>query len=107
MGLNFPQKKKREVAVHDEFVRPQDDPKAEHANHLIRSAGDSLRRGGYRYLGSGVVHYYDSLLAPNEFIAIKQTPGLERVPEGFADVGWKQLRSVMMRVYGRKPIGEA
>lgn len=81
-----------------------------HANDLVKKAGKIVTPRGCEYLGSAVVHYFrqpskDSPLAieQNHEYAVVTQVLVKKVSEGFADIGWKQLKTDLMKAFGRTP----
>jgi hypothetical protein len=74
---------------------------AKHVKKLVARAGKMLCPMGSEYLGSGAVHYYSKagVSGPQYFIACQTD--INKVVEGHADMGWKQLKSAFMKAYGR------
>lgn len=82
---------------------PQDDLASIRAKELQSTQGEILARPGSTYLGSATVHYYVRNVMGNEhtYETIQQV-SINKVPEGFADYGHKELQKSMMAAYGRK-----
>lgn len=75
-----------------------------YAKVLVRQAGELHKPIGTKYLGSGVVHYYEKDgLTTNEknYFVVCQTD-VAAINEGHCDVGWKQLKAAFMQSYGRE-----
>ncbi len=72
------------------------------ANGIINQAGKALRPNGFEHQASIVVHLYKATLADHNFAFINQMVGLDRIPEGQADVALKELRRALMENYGRE-----
>ena len=90
-------------------TRSRGDLEVKQAHRLVKQAGCKLEPSGSRYMGSAVVHYYERGTTSHE-LAIEQTKEyqfvtqilVDKIDEGFADVGHKQLRIDLMDTYGRK-----
>lgn len=82
---------------------PSDGNAAKESNHLLERAGRLLTQFGSYYLGSATVHYYvrQPMLNKHEYQIISQLIGMEKIPEGFADYGHKELQKSLMKAYGR------
>lgn len=78
-----------------------DEPKVEQSTYWLKRAGEAARPPGYEYLGSAVVHYYKGTFEERTFTTICQAL-VSKIEEGFADVGWKNLRKELMRKFGRE-----
>jgi hypothetical protein len=78
-----------------------DHPTQDRASMNIKVAGANLAPWGFEHEGSVAVHFYKK---PNthDYIFITHLVQLDKVPEGQADVGLKELRRAMMGVYGRE-----
>ena len=76
---------------------------AKYAKELLMKAGIVHQPDETKYLGSCAIHYYkkDGLAGIPQYFVACQTDVAE-VSEGHADIGWKQLRSAMMKSYGRE-----
>lgn len=75
---------------------------ARHSMDLIKRAAELHLPLGATYVGSAVVHYYEKETLtgqPQYFVACHCD--VKKVVEQHADLGWKQLKSSLMRAYGR------
>lgn len=94
-----PGENRAEVIEEDRETQSED---ARHAMALINSAGDVFKPIGSKHLGTAVIHYYsmgEDGLEPKYFVVCQTSVG--NVTEHHADLGWKQLRSSLMKAYGR------
>jgi hypothetical protein len=90
-----------EVFEEDKSTKSVD---AVHAKELLNRAGTLHKPLGAKYLGYAIVHYYETenALMPSQktyFVACHTD--VAKVNEGHADIGWKQLKSALMKSYGR------
>ena len=71
---------------------------------LLITAGKAVRPIGFDYLGTACVHYYvaESGMTTNAFAFIQHTVGMNEVPEQAADAGHKELKTTLMKIYGRR-----
>lgn len=72
---------------------------------LLRRAGKGCSPlGDAKYLGSAAIHYYSREVLPSnpEYFVICQTVDMKGVVEHHADVGYRQLKTALMKVFGRK-----
>lgn len=94
---------KNRAVVTTEKLNAHDLP-AQGAKARIREAGQILKPWNAEYVGSAVIHYYTvpgSIDKPT-FLVLCHTD-LERVTEGHASHGWKELKDHMMQAFGRQP----
>lgn len=97
---SFPGKNSAEVLEEERETNSQE---AQYAMVLIKEAGRLFKPIGADYIGSAVIHYYSHEVLPSHpqfFVACQTAMG--DVAEQHADLGWKQLKSALMKVYGRK-----
>lgn len=89
-----------EVIEEDREVESE---RARYSMDLVQRAGEVFKPVGADYLGTAVIHYYslEHLATNPQFFVACQT-ALKNVAEHHADLGWKQLQSALMKVYGRK-----
>lgn len=73
------------------------------ANKSLKRAGEILVPFGCDYLGSVAVHYYSDSESSKTAFSLATQVSLEKVTEGLADFGEKQLKKAMMAAYGRTP----
>ena len=72
------------------------------ARGVIRAIGESFRPGGFKYMGSMVVHMYDGILTATDSRTFVSQLSLGDADEPFADLAIKELAKAAMRSYGRK-----
>ena len=75
---------------------------AQHAKTLVERAGKMFTPEGAKYLGSATIHYYskEQIASNPSYFHLCQVH-IGPVVEQHADLGWKELKSVMMKTYGR------
>lgn len=86
-----------------EVDRDPNNTSAHYTRDLMRKAGDFQAPIGSKYLGSAVVHYYSKDGMDEEsksYFSVCQCD-VRKVDEGHADMGWKMLKSALMKAYGR------
>lgn len=90
------------IAEITEEDRSPDTEDAKHSRSLMEHAARQYCPLGADYLGFAVVFYYSKTSLPSnpQFFTACQT-SVVNVPEQFADVGHKQLRTALMSAYGR------
>lgn len=78
--------------------------RAQHAKELIIRAAEIHKPLEADYLGSAVVHFYKrDILANQQSLFVACQTNMEGVTdEQHASLGWAQLRSAMMKRWGRK-----
>lgn len=87
-----------------ERIEAKSHPGRESAQEMIKRAGIILTPPELEYLGSATVHFYRHKTSDVRlFATAQQIVGLERVEEGQADAGFKELQRSMMSAYGRTP----
>lgn len=93
----------RNTAEESHEKRNANDLPVQGAKARVVDAGRILCPFNAEYLGSAVVHFFGVPSVPGKptYQIIIHTM-LEKVPEGFADYGHKELRKHMMDAYGRK-----
>lgn len=72
---------------------------------LLKKAGKGCCPiGDAKYLGSAAIHYYSRETLPSspEFFVVCQTADMKGVVENHADLGYRQLKTALMKVFGRK-----
>lgn len=69
-------------------------------NHYIKRSGDAGAVPGYFYVGSACFHMYKSKIVADDYNFMCATP-IGAASEGMCDIGWKRLRSALMRTFGR------
>lgn len=76
---------------------------AQYARSLVAQAGKMFTPLGSIYLGSACVHYYESAptMMNRQYFTACQTD-VSVVEEQHADLGWKNLKSALMKAFGRK-----
>lgn len=74
---------------------------AKHAQELIGKAGKFMAPLNAHYMGSAVVHYYqvDQIDGMDQLFLCQCN--VKEITEVVADLGWKQLRSALMKALGR------
>lgn len=82
-------------------AKADDHPAKTLANKLVKNSADMLKPHGCDYQGSLVLHYY-RVPNTNDFAFITSVVDMTTVEEGQADVGFKELKRVVMQSYGRQ-----
>jgi len=82
---------------------PEDTNSAKESKFSLERAGRLNTQLHSVYLGSAAIHYYVKQILGNkhEFQVVCQLIGIDKVPEGFADYGHKELQKILMKHYGR------
>lgn len=75
---------------------------ARYGQSLMLQAGKLFEPLGSRYLGSATVHFYEKPTLSGADIFFACQCNVEKVAENIADLGWKSLRSALMKACGRK-----
>lgn len=78
-----------------------DHPSKSFATVGLTNAGKALKPFQFEYQGSVAIHFY-KIEGRDEYAFIVQQVGLPKIPEGQADVGFKEMKRTMMSVYGRE-----
>jgi hypothetical protein len=83
------------------------DPRTEEslqAKTLLRNAARLHQPLGSDYLGSAVVHYFSKpgLMESDKTYFFVCGTSVTEIEEGVADLGWKTLRTALMKAYGRE-----
>lgn len=96
-----PGKNRAEVTEED---RETNTEMGQHAKGLIRQAGVLYRPLGSEYLGSAVVHFYKNEPLPSHptYFVLTHVTLDGAVSEHHANVGYQQLKSALMKSFGRK-----
>lgn len=98
-GLILPRNVKREERV----GLPEDTGSAKESKYSLERAGRLNIQHNAVYLGSAAIHYYVKQILANkhEYQVVCQLIGIDKVEEGFADYGHKELQKVLMAHFGR------
>lgn len=91
---------KNKVTFEHEQVK-SDDERRKKSEDLMKRSGEVMKPVGYEHVGSATVHFYKNMFAQDNFSTVTMSQ-VSRVPEGFADMGWKELRKSLMRAFGRE-----
>lgn len=71
------------------------------SNMNLKIAGFNLKPLGFEYQGSASVHYYRKF-GSDDFTFIVQLIGFKDIEEGQADLGWKEMKKSLMKLFGRE-----
>jgi hypothetical protein len=82
-----------------EYVK-DDTQLAMDTNHYLKRSGEAAMPHDHFYVGSAAFHIYKHKNMQDSFAFICATP-IGAASEGMCDVGWKRLRSALMRSFGR------
>lgn len=78
--------------------------KAVQAKDMLRQVSELLKPYGNNPLGSAVVFYYvERQNGVQDVYNLVQQLNIQKVPEGLADFGWKQLGESLMKSFGHAP----
>lgn len=90
----------RPVVTEDTKIIKDDDQLAMDTNHHLKRALDVACPQGYFPVGVGAFLMYKSKVVNDDYAFVCATP-IGGASEGMCDIGWKRLRSALMRTFGR------
>lgn len=93
-------KNRAEITEEEKSVTSE---RAIHAQSLLKQAGELFAPDGAKYLGSATIHYYskEAVASNPQFFCGCQVNLTMDVVEQHADLGHRQLKSALMRSFGR------
>lgn len=83
--------------------KPTDGSERQGQDLLNYIGSEVIRPNGFKHVGSVAVHFYENNFQDFDYTLLTQISLNPDVPEGFADLGWKELRRALMVKFGRTP----